>query len=421
VAEGAVSTQATKLALEHLLCSVGDPIGELNDIAPGHPEFNRAQTLRAAAGILAKVPHTRAAIKQAVRSADLASASKRTRAHLTAAEAWLAGNPILAAESYVFILKRWPHDLLALRLAESCYFFLGDHDRLCAVVDDVLPAWSEEEDSFKYVLALAAFAHAEKGDVARAEELGRQALARNPSCPFGVHAMAHAFAESGRPAEAAQWMRDQSEQWECESGLRTHNAWHLAMFDVEAGNPASALEVLDTWLLPATAASTLDACDATALLWRLMGDGVDVGARWGRVSDAFEHTVAPGFWPFIDLHAALAHRIAGRHDRAQRLSLAVARCAKGSDYAALRARHITQPALLGLGAFADGRYDEVAAVFAGLRPIIGYAGGSRVQMELFASVEREAVRRQTYALARSSAATVSASSATDGARRISLS
>jgi hypothetical protein len=47
---------ATSTALEHLLCAVGDRIGELRAIGPKHPEFVRAQTIRAAAGVLAKAP-----------------------------------------------------------------------------------------------------------------------------------------------------------------------------------------------------------------------------------------------------------------------------------------------------------------------------------------------------------------------------
>jgi hypothetical protein len=388
-----MNAPSTSRALEHLLCGIGNPIVELDGIGRGHPEFNRAQTLRAAAGIIAKVPAAMPAVAQAVRGADVAAASERTRAHFAAAETWLAGNPILAAESYAFVLSRWPRDLLALRLAESCYFFLGQHERLCAVIDGVLPAWPEQDDAFKYVLAMAAFAHAENGDEARAKALGRKALARNPSCPFGVHAMAHAIAGSSGPAEAARWMREQSAQWERESGLRTHNAWHLAMFEADAGNYDSALELLDAWLLPATAASALDACDATALLWRLALEGIDVAARWRRVSEAFEHNVTPGFWPFIDLHAMLAHIAAGEAGRTARLAQAVARGAQGADYASLRARHITQPGFLALGAFAEGRYGDAATLLAGLRPILGYAGGSKVQLELFTSVEREAARR----------------------------
>jgi len=386
--------QATSLALDHLLCAVGDPVVELSDIGPGHPEFERAQTIRAAAGVLAKTPDALPAIAQAIRAADGLPVSPRTRAHLAAVEAWLSGNPVLAAETYAFILSRWPFDLLALRLAQSCYFFLGWHDRLCAAVDAVMPAWTRDQHGYQFLLAMASFAHAENGDAAYAEALGREALARDPACPLGVHAVAHAIAESGRHRNGAQWMREQRAQWARPSRMRTHNAWHLAMFDAEEGNIASALGVLDAWLLPAGMRSPLDACDAAALLWRLAIEGVDVEGRWRGVSDAFEQTLTPGFWPYVDLHAGLAHLTAGKRARAQRLVQAIERCAEGRDYAALRARHITRPGLHALGAWAEGQYGEAAGLLAGLQPLLGGAGGSRVQLEVFKSIEHEAVRRQ---------------------------
>ncbi len=385
--------QATSLALDHLLRAIGDPVAELRDIGPGHAEFDRAQTIRAAAGVLAKITDAFPAIAQAIQTADGRRVSPRIRVHLAAAEAWLSGNPVLAAENYSSILNRWPRDLLALRLALSCYFFLGWHDRLCTVVEEVISARAGSRRDFGFVLAMASFVHAENGDFAYAEALGRKALEGDPACPLGVHAVAHAIAESGRPRDGAQWMRDQVAHWATPSRMRTHNAWHLAMFDAEEGNIASALGILDGWLLPATAASQLDACDAAALLWRLATDGVDVKGRWCRVSDAFERTMTPGFWPYVDLHAALAHLSAGRKAQFQRLDHAIKRCAQGNDYAALRARHITRPGLRALDAWAQGRYVEAAGLLANLRPVLDHVGGSRVQLEVFTSIEDEARRR----------------------------
>ena len=386
--------QTTSLALDHLLRAIGDPVAELRSVGPGHPEFITAQTIRIAAGVLAKNIDALPAIAQGIRKAEGLVMPPQTRAHFAAAEAWLSGDPILAAERYAFILSEWPCDLLALRLAQSCYFFLGWHERLCALVDSVVPAWSGDQRGFQFVLAMASFAHAENGDAAYAEALGRQALALDPACPLGVHAVAHAIGESGRHNDGAQWMRTQRDQWAHESRMRTHNAWHLAMFDVEEGNVASALDILDAWLLPACAQSPLDACDSTALLWRLMTQGLDDKVRWRKVSDAFEQNVTPGFWPYVDLHAGLAHVTAGKPARARQLAEAIKRCAQGSNYFATRARRITQPGLQAFSAWAEGHYGEAARLLAGLQPFLGEAGGSRVQLEIFNGIEREAVRRQ---------------------------
>src|SRR5262249_12852075 len=140
-----VIMQATALALDHLLRAVGDPVADLRHVRPDHAEFQRAQVIRAGAGVLAKSPDTFSVIARATKIEPAMPLSSHTRAHLAAAEAWLLGNPVLAAESYTFILNRWPHDLLALRLAQSCYFFLGWHERLCTLIDAIMPAWRRDD------------------------------------------------------------------------------------------------------------------------------------------------------------------------------------------------------------------------------------------------------------------------------------
>jgi hypothetical protein len=390
--------EATSRAIDHLLCAVGDPVADLRGIGPGHPEFDRAQIIRAGAGVLAKSQDALPQIAQVLRTGVGPAASPRTQSHLAAGEAWLSGDPVLAAERYASILNSWPHDLLALRLAQSSYFFLGWHERLSAVVDAVMPAWKRDEPGYGSLLAMASFAYAENGDAERAEALGRRALAHDPTCPMGIHSVAHAIAESGGAQKGARWMREQRGQWHTDSRMCTHNAWHLAMFDAEEGNLELALGVLDQWLLPASEQSPLEASDAAGLLWRLGIEGPDAGRRWRRLSDAFERTLSPGFWSFVDLHAGLAHFAAGSQARAQRLLDAIERLAQGGDFAAQRARRVTLPGLRALFAWAEGRHAEAAALFAALEPGLVDAGGSRVQLEVFKSIGNDAIRRRPGSL-----------------------
>ncbi len=382
--------KATSLALDHLLRAIGDPIADLRDIGPDHAEFCRALTIRAGAGVLAKDPRAWPAIAQVLAQAQGIVASPTARAHFDAAQAWLAGDPVLAAESYATILERRPHDLLALRLAQSCFFFLGWHDRLCAVVDAVLPAWSSHRRGYGFVLAMASFAHAENGNAAHAEFLGREALAIDAACPMGVHSVAHAIAESGRPRDGAQWMRDRAAHWATASRMRTHNAWHLATFDAEEGNIDAALGILDRWLLPSSATSPLDACDATALLSRLASDGIHDLDRWRQLSDAFGKNMSAGFWPHVDLHAAFAHLQAAESFRMHALTRSIFRRAQGGDYAALRARHVTLPGLRVLTACSKGHYGEAIELLEHLRPRLSGVGGSQLQLDIFRNIERQA-------------------------------
>jgi len=383
--------QTIERATEDLLCAVGDPLGAVRHVGPRHPEFNGALILRAATGVIAKVPSALPSIRHALRQIDRETASAATLAHAEAADAWAGGDPVLAAERYAAIVADSPSDLLALRLAQSCYFFLGWHDRFAAICDAVLHDWPGSADGLQYALAMTAFAHAESDDTEYAEFIGRRALEFKDSCPMSVHAVAHAYAESGRHREGALWMLEQHAHWRTESRMRTHNAWHLAMFELEGGGRGDALEVLDEWLMPAIDESVLDACDATALLWRLDLGGIDAGTRWRRLSDAFERT-APGFWPYVDLHAGFAHWLADQGLRARRLETAVADYARGHTHAALRARRITLPGLAAFAAIADGRIADALPMLARLKPLLAEAGGSKAQLELFYGLSDEFAR-----------------------------
>jgi hypothetical protein len=387
----------TTHALDSFLRAAGDPVAELRHVGPGHAEFEQAQLIRIAVGVVAKNPAAFPGIRAAIAAFADVPLSAHTEAHLQAAQAWCSGDPIGAAEAYVSIADRWPDDLVALRLLQSCFFFLGWHERLCKLMDEHLAAWSGDPVGFGFVLAMACFAHAEGGDCEYAESLGRQALAGDPSCPIGVHAVAHAIAASGRSGHGAKWMREQRAHWESDSRMRTHNAWHLAMFHAEQGNYASAMGILDGWLMPASAQSALDACDATALLWHLHDESGDEEGRWLRLSDAFERSMTPGFWPFVDLHAAVAHEAAGQHDRLRRLALGVDHVAAGQDFAAARARSVTQPGLRVLRAWAEGRYGQAHEQWAGLRASLSDCGGSHVQLDLFDAIARSGDQRLRWA------------------------
>jgi hypothetical protein len=103
--------------------------------------------------------------------------------------------------------------------------------------------------------------------------------------------------------------------------------------------------------------------------------------------------VRPGFWPFVDLHAALAHVSSGRHHRMRALVEAIEQAGNGSSFAALRVRHVTLPGVRALDAWATGRYGDTARLLARLHPILPAAGGSTVQLEVFRQIAREARRR----------------------------
>jgi hypothetical protein len=379
-----VISERTRKATDQLLCALGDPLELLRGVEGDDPDFARAECIRMGAAVIAKLPGALPQVEQAVDRLEGRRLQQVEQLHLHAGESWLQGEPLRALALYESIVERTPEDTLALRLALSCCFFVGDHRRACEIADRALRALRPGQPGYGYTQALTSFAHAEIGDAAYAEVLGREALARDPTCPLGVHAVAHALAEAGRSLEGAAWMRAQRAHWAVPSRMRTHNAWHLAMFDLDNGQPEGAIGILDGSLLQAAERWPLDACDAAALLWRLERSGIDVASRWARLSDAFEGIWRPGFWPYVDLHAALAHGSAGQGARLRRFKLGIAACAGAENYAGERARRLTLPALAVLDAWLAGDAREAKEGLAVLSSRLMQAGGSRAQLGVFA-------------------------------------
>jgi hypothetical protein len=388
------AAEAFGRALDQLLRATGDPLVEIEPALNEHPTFAMGHLLRAAIAILAKDASALPLLAEslsAVAHVD-GSLTEHERRHVAAARAWLSGEPGLAAERYACIVRAAPRDLLALRLAQSCYFFVGQATALRDVVDLAAPGWSRMP-GFQYVLAMAAFGCAENGDTERAETLGRRAVEIEPEFPFAIHAVAHALHQRGDHVAGKLWMRQHEAQWLTVSRMAAHNAWHLAQFELESGEPARALTALDQRLVPSASMSASSAADATALLWRLQLDGVDPGSRWSALSDCWTAQTSPGFWPFLDLYAAIAFNAAGHFDRAHRLGRAVAACARADNLRARLSRTVTLPGLHAIEAFAVGAFANACVALRALRPALRTVGASHAQVSLFGRMLMEAERR----------------------------
>jgi hypothetical protein len=391
----AAAANTAARALDAFLRAVGDPLAQTQHLLERYPTFAAGYVLRVAVAVAAKDPASLAWLDETLRAADSAPVrwSARERAHLAAAHAWRSGDPAIAAERYVAVLRESPHDLLALRLAQSCYLFLGQTTALCEVVDLIWHSWRDGMPGFQYVLAMAAFACAENGQAQHAHRLAQRALEIEPASPAAIHAVAHALFDAGEHARGAQWLHQRWPHWGVDSRMAGHNAWHLATSELESGNAVRALVILDRDLLPASMTSLGDATDATSLLWRLQLDGVDPGRRWQRLSELWAAHSVPGFWGLLDVHAAIAFNAAGHVQRARQHVSAIERCAQGDTHAAEVARSATLAAVRAIAAFAGGAWGKACVQLRALLSSVHKLGGSHAQHEVFVRMLHHAQER----------------------------
>src|SRR6478609_5659106 len=156
-------TAAFRHAEQAYLHATADAAPSIDALLAAHPEFLPAHLLKIAQLVAAK--------DAAALPAHEPSAGPRERAHLAAARAWLARKPLQAAKIYTQLAKDGYGDALAVRLAQSCWYFLGRRMDVRAVAEHAFRTWWPERPGFDAVIAMTAFGAAETNDGARAEEL----------------------------------------------------------------------------------------------------------------------------------------------------------------------------------------------------------------------------------------------------------
>ena len=268
----------------------GDPVGALKQALADDPAF--ALGAAAIAGLFLiggfRSDHPEVAGALAAAERELPNASPREKLHVAAVRAWAKGRSIDATLIWEAILVDWPTDALALRFAQDAYFFLGQSQAIRNSAARVLPAWDRGHPLTSFVLGAYAFGLEETGELARAEERAREALALNPRDAWATHALAHVFETACRPEDGIAFLKSTRETWTPAHFMAGHNGWHLALYLIEQGGAGEVLADYDRFAAPKLADDmTLDRCDAAALLWRLELAGVDVGDRWGPVARAW--------------------------------------------------------------------------------------------------------------------------------------
>jgi tetratricopeptide (TPR) repeat protein len=326
----------------------------------------------------------------------------REGAHHRALDAWASGDWPAAATVLDELLLEWPVDLLALMMGHQLDFYVGDAGNLRDRVGRSLGAVDPAHPHRGLVEGMYAFGLEESGHYERAEECGRAAVERNPDDVWAIHAVAHTHEMRGRVDTGLVFLDERAADWEEGNLLAVHLAWHRALFLLEAGRVDDVLRTYDRWAYSAQApAPPLQLLDASALLWRLLLDGVDVGDRFGHLADAWaaalERSGGPGgprasWYPFNDAHAVMAFAGAERFDQARavvdRLAVDAAPAGAAAHAGAGAPSRVVMaatalPAGRAVLAFAEGRHEDVVADLTAVRRTLHRFGGSHAQRDAF--------------------------------------
>ena len=254
-------------------------------------------------GVPALLAKARASYESALK---IGKATAREKSHLSALGAWCDGELERACAAFEEIVRDYPRDLLALKLSNYLYFYMGDAANVRDGPARVLPAWDEGVPGYGHLLALHAFGLEESGDYGAAEHAGRRATALNPADPWAVHAVAHVMEMQDRAVEGVQWIETLAPHWDTANFFRFHLWWHLALMHWGAGRYGEALRLYDARVWGEGSNENLSLCNDISLLARLELAGVDVGDRWNAAAAVVRDHAGGSVLAFVDAHYALA-------------------------------------------------------------------------------------------------------------------
>ncbi len=393
-----LAIQHYEIALAQFQSYRGDAIATLDAALAADPSFVSAHLFKA---FLLYTLTEKKYVPDAVAALDTARAHA---AIMTPREQRLlaAGDQLVryewddACRTFDAVLVDHPRDAVALQTAHLMDFLRGDALNLRNRIARVLPHWSAEVPGYSYVLGMQAFGLEECNQYPEAERTAHRALAIEPKDGWAVHAVAHVMEMQGRIDDGIDWLQSREQDWAPDNAFAFHNWWHLALFHLDLGNIDRVLHLYDTAVHPEPAVFALSLVDATAMLWRLTLEGVDVGDRWDAVAANWESRldVERGHYAFNDLHAMLSFAAAGRTAAAGRLQLELqATALEGPASAGLMAREVGLPLALGVRAYARQDFDTTVEQIQATRDAAHRFGGSHAQRDLLSLTLIDAARR----------------------------
>ena len=378
--------------------------GHVKAALTADPEFMLAHVMKGYMmmmfGTTGTLPSARKSLAAA--QAAAAGATERERLHMAALSAWIEGDITGSNEQFERVLAGNPHDMLALKLLNFSYFWLGDKANLLKTAERARSQWGEHTPGYGHVLGMCAFGLEENGDYEAAERAGKQAVEIHPADAWATHAVAHVMEMQGRQQDGIDWLDGLKGNWDEINPFGVHLWWHRSLFHLELEQYGKVLELYDNELRKEQTDFYSDLQNAVALLWRLRLRGVDVGDRWVELADKSEQRTEDHAFPYNESHYVMALVADGRMEPARRL-VAHRRefSASAKTTSAPLLREVYLPACEAMMAYQEEDYVEAATRFASINDQLVRGGGSDAQRDIFTqTMIYAAIKGEAYDLAR---------------------
>lgn len=274
-------------------------------------------------------------------------------------------------------LEAYPRDALVAQTCLGVFGLIGfsgqpgrEAENL-SLAESLAPHYGDDW----WMLGNLAFAQMEAGQTGPAEQSVERSIELNPRNANAAHYRSHLYYEVGETQAGLRYLEDWSAGYDRDGILHCHLSWHVALWALAQGDVDRMWQAVDADIDPKKSSSPpLNVLtDLAAILYRAEVAGVEVAPeRWQRVSEFASRRFGKPGLAFADVHAALAHAMAGRGAAVEKI-IAEAR-GPAADMVRLLAE--------GFSAIAGGAWHAAAAHLTKAMADHARIGGSRAQRDL---------------------------------------
>ena len=242
--------------------------------------------------------------------------SSREQGHLAIIGSLLEGKSDGVYEKAKAHLQEFPRDVMIAQACLGVFSLIGfggqpgrEAENL-ALSSMLAPHYGEDW----WFLSAHAFSQMEAGQLEPAARSIERSLSVNTRNANGSHHRAHLYYEMGETKAGLDYLKDWIADYDRQGVMYCHLSWHIALWALAEGNIETMWSMADTAIDPEVGSGPAlnVVTDMPALLYRAELAGVDVAPeRWRAISDYATARFGKPRLGFADVHAALAHAMAG--------------------------------------------------------------------------------------------------------------
>ena len=250
--------------------------------------------------------------------------TSREKSHFLCCELVLLGKAKKARAAVYKHVSEWPRDAMVSQMSTSVFGLIGFSGEVGREIDlleyteRLLPHYGDDW----WMMSMHAISLCETGQTLKSMKLMEKSLDLNPRNANAAHFFAHILYEENEVLAGRDYLAAWMPNYDRRSLLHGHLSWHQALWALHDGDETSMWELVDSSVsqekgssLPINALT-----DTASIYYRAELAGYKVSTeRWLKLSEYAEQKFPNMGQSFADIHAALAHAMAGKEEYLSKL------------------------------------------------------------------------------------------------------